>query len=86
MGFILFLILLCSFLGVYIAGQKGRSPIEGFLFGLLLGPIGLIIVACLPTRTVDIGQSAYAKPATSFRNQAAEAFAEAARKAQKESD
>jgi hypothetical protein len=86
MGFFLFLILLCSLLGVYIAGQKGRSTIEGFVFGLLLGPIGLIIVACLPTRTADMGQSSYVKPATSFRNEAAEAFAEAARKAKKESD
>ena len=39
--------------GQYVADQKGRSALEGFLFGFLLGPLGLIIVACLPTMTAE---------------------------------
>ena len=31
-----------------MAGEKGRSGREGFLFGLFLGPIGVVAVACLP--------------------------------------
>jgi len=41
--------LLFSVLGVYVAYQKGRSALEGFILGILLGPFGLVIVACLPT-------------------------------------
>jgi hypothetical protein len=36
--------------GAYVAKEKGRSPNEGIVFGLLLGPFGVIAVACLPTR------------------------------------
>ncbi|MGO9465580.1 MAG: hypothetical protein ACLQVF_15660 [Isosphaeraceae bacterium] len=39
---------LFTLLGWYVAYQKGRSPWEGFIFGILLGPFGLLIVACLP--------------------------------------
>lgn len=35
--------------GGYVSGQKRRPYGEGFLFGLLLGPIGLLIAALLPT-------------------------------------
>jgi len=35
--------------GSYVAGQKGRNEREGIIFGILLGPIGLLIVASLPT-------------------------------------
>ena len=35
--------------GPYVAGQRNRSMAEGFFFGLFFGPLGLIIVACLPT-------------------------------------
>lgn len=34
--------------GAYVANQKGRSEGEGMIFGALLGPIGLLIVAILP--------------------------------------
>ncbi len=40
---------LTALLGFYVAYQKGRSQMEGFIFGLLFGPLGLLIVACLPT-------------------------------------
>lgn len=33
---------------VYVAGQKGRSVNEGMVFGALLGPIGLLVLAMLP--------------------------------------
>lgn len=29
--------------GAYIGQQKGRGPFEGFILGLILGPIGLVI-------------------------------------------
>jgi hypothetical protein len=35
--------------GAYVAGQKYRSPAEGFWLALLFGPFGLIVEACLPT-------------------------------------
>ena len=35
--------------GKYIAEQKGRSPTEGVLFGLL-GILGLVILALLPSK------------------------------------
>lgn len=40
-------------LGSYIADQKGRSTVEGTLFGVFLGPIGLLIVAALPAQAVE---------------------------------
>lgn len=42
--------LVFGFLGLYIASQKGRSETEGFLFGFLLGPFGVVLVALLPTK------------------------------------
>jgi hypothetical protein len=41
--------LLFALLGVYISTAKGRSPGEGLILGVILGPIGLLIDACLPT-------------------------------------
>jgi hypothetical protein len=35
--------------GAYVGGEKGRDPIEGAIFGFLLGPFGLLIVALLPS-------------------------------------
>jgi hypothetical protein len=32
-----------------VAGEKGRSELEGYVFGFVLGPIGILIVALLPT-------------------------------------
>jgi uncharacterized membrane protein YeaQ/YmgE (transglycosylase-associated protein family) len=39
--------------GSFIMEAKGRNPIIGFLFGLLLGPIGLLIVLVLENRYAD---------------------------------
>ncbi|MGO9471412.1 MAG: hypothetical protein ACLQIB_06975 [Isosphaeraceae bacterium] len=40
---------LSAMVGCYVAYEKGRSQMEGFILGLLFGPLGLLIVACLPT-------------------------------------
>jgi len=34
----------------YISKEKGRSPGGGFCWGFFLGIIGLIVVACLPSK------------------------------------
>ena len=39
---------ICGFAGGYVATQKRREVIEGILFGLFLGPFGVIAAACLP--------------------------------------
>jgi hypothetical protein len=49
-----------GFLGSYLAGQKHRSPAEGFLLGFALGPIGLLLEVLLPTLTPP--KPARAKP------------------------
>jgi hypothetical protein len=36
-------------LGVYVAIQKRRPLLEGFICGVSMGPLGAILVACLPT-------------------------------------
>jgi hypothetical protein len=38
----------CAGLGYYVAGVKGRGRAEGVLFGALLGPLGILVVALLP--------------------------------------
>jgi hypothetical protein len=42
----------CGLLGGYVAQQKQRSYGEGFLFGALLGPFGLLIEVLLPIGNV----------------------------------
>lgn len=38
----------CGCLAAWIAGQRGRSGVEGFLLGFLFGPFGIIIELFLP--------------------------------------
>lgn len=40
----------CGALGAYVAAQKGREPVEGLVFGVLLGPLGVIVAGLMPTR------------------------------------
>ncbi len=47
--FLLAICVACGFFGRYISAQKIRSPTEGWWIGFVLGPIGLLIVALLPT-------------------------------------
>ncbi len=44
--------LICGAFGGYIAGAKRRPAAEGFAFGVLLGPVGLLLLALLPTGDV----------------------------------
>lgn len=39
----------CGGLGAYVAVAKGRSQLEGVCFGVLLGPLGVMTIALLPT-------------------------------------
>jgi hypothetical protein len=36
--------------GGYIAGEKNRSPGEGFVLGFALGPLGLLVAVLMPTK------------------------------------
>jgi len=52
-------VLICGGFGAYVANEKGRSGLEGFLFGFLLGPIGVVAAACLPDQDRGPGVPAY---------------------------
>jgi hypothetical protein len=41
--------------GGYVAGQKKRHVVEGLIFGVFFGPLGVLIVACLPEGTKNDG-------------------------------
>ncbi len=43
-------IVICGLCATSIAVEKGRPQAEGFLYGLLAGPVGILIEACLPAR------------------------------------
>ena len=47
--------LLCvlGFFGSWIAKQKKRSPVEGFILGFAFGPLGIIVEAVLPNGTYE---------------------------------
>lgn len=40
--------LACGGMGGYVAHAKDRAPAEGAVFGLLLGPLGVLVEALLP--------------------------------------
>jgi hypothetical protein len=44
----------CALTGRSIAYRKRRRPAEGFVLGLLLGPLGVLIEGALPNQTVGI--------------------------------
>lgn len=50
MIFALVLLPLFWLLGVYVAGEKGRSGWEGFALAFVFGPFGVIVEALLPRR------------------------------------
>lgn len=39
---------ICVAAGLYVADIRGRPQWEGFVFPLLFGPVGLVVLACLP--------------------------------------
>lgn len=41
--------LVFGMMGSYVADTKGRPSGEGFIFGFMLGPIGILIVVLLPS-------------------------------------
>jgi hypothetical protein len=41
--------LACAIIGRYVAEQKGRSGAEGLWLGFLLGPLGVLVAALMPT-------------------------------------
>jgi len=43
----------CGYIGRYLAIEKGRDKTEGMLFGAFLGVIGLLIIALLPTKNLQ---------------------------------
>lgn len=47
LGLAIYLVV-CGVAGCYVAGEKGRGQAEGFLLAALFGPLGLVVVACLP--------------------------------------
>lgn len=49
---------LFAFAGAFISQAKGRPGFEGVVFGFMLGPIGLLITALMPT----IAKPGEAKP------------------------
>ncbi len=42
--------LICGAFAAYASDERGRSGLEGFMFGLFLGPMGVIAAACMPVR------------------------------------
>ena len=46
-GIVVVVWVICALLGMWIGSTKGRAT-AGFFLGLLLGVIGLIIIAVLP--------------------------------------
>jgi hypothetical protein len=50
MGILIIVAIACAFgaSGAWIATQKSRDALEGFLLGLLLGPVGVLIEVFLP--------------------------------------
>lgn len=61
----------CMVAGVYVADAKSRSTTEGFFFGILFGPIGVLIVACLPMGTVGVVAPFTPKPVLTARQREA---------------
>ena len=54
MGMVVFVIcIVCAFASLAIADSKGRSS-GWFIGGLLLGPLGLLIIAVLPPIEAEI--------------------------------
>lgn len=46
----------CALAAAFVAWDKGRWRLEGFLLGLMLGPIGLLIEIMLPIPAIGFPQ------------------------------
>ena len=60
---------MCAFVGWTLAKKKRRSEAEGFLLGLFLGPIGLVIEACLGEGRGGSAHRRLSDPGVLFRNE-----------------
>src|ERR1022692_465029 len=47
--FAILYLVICGHLGAHVAIEKGRGWVEGAVFGVLLGPLGAIVMALMPT-------------------------------------
>jgi hypothetical protein len=65
-----------GFIGAYVADQKGRSGGEGFLLSILLGPIGILIEAVLPTIQKPQSRPSAPAPSQADTDEAVRRFAE----------
>jgi hypothetical protein len=48
-------IVACALCGWSVAIEKNRNEWEGFSYGAFFGPLGILIIACLPTRAKTKG-------------------------------
>jgi hypothetical protein len=48
--------LLCGLIGSLVAGNRGNSGLGGLAWGLLLGPLGIVIVALTPPNPLYVEQ------------------------------
>ena len=67
----------CGGLGAYVAITKERSAAEGAMFGGLLGPVGVLIVAMLPNgqpKTAPAHNAALEAARSAYRAGSAPAF------------
>jgi hypothetical protein len=55
-----------GFLGAFVAAQKRRAVAEGFMMGLLFGPLGVLVEALLPNES-DQGTAATGGTNRAFR-------------------
>jgi hypothetical protein len=66
---LLFLLwLLCGCVGGSIARHRGRSGLEGFLLGILLGPMGLVIALLLPRVVARNTHHSASEPTRNFED------------------
>ena len=42
--------MVCGGFGAYASDERDRSGLEGFMFGLFLGPMGVIAAGCMPAQ------------------------------------
>jgi len=56
--------LICGFICATIAGSKGRSGFGWFILGALFGPLGILMVAFMPTDIPAVEKSAVSSGAS----------------------
>jgi hypothetical protein len=64
--------------GAYVAVQKNRAGAEGLLLGLLFGPLGVLVEACLPTVPPPAPPAPPSPPAIALMRQQDAAYQKAA--------